>query len=347
MNQNMLQGRRVLIAEPIAGCSERSFHLFAELGCELVVGPDVSRTREGYSRQQLIEFGGAFDGIIGMSREKFPRDILEAFTRVRVICKYGIGVDHIDLAAACERGILVSNTLVHHNTVAEHAFAVILALLKKLSYCQRHLKNFGWRDETTLCSELYHKKIGVVGLGGIGRQFIQRLQGWEVELIGCDPYVDAEQAAAMGVTKVDWQTLFRQSDVISVHMPLTEETRGAIGAAEFAMMKPEAVIVNTSRGGIIDQSALVAALKSGRIAGAGLDVFEKEPLAPGMEILALSDHVVLTPHNAGWTREALLRIATQAHVNCIEALKGNVPVSVANPQVLQGWVARFGQGAVS
>ena len=329
-----LHGKRVLIAEPIRG-SEETYDLFKSGGCELVIGPSVNYPDKGYTEEELIRFGNEFDGIIGMAREKFPRKVLEASKRLKVYSKYGIGVDHVDVKAATDNGIIVSNaTGVNSIAVAEYTITLMLGVLKKVCHNDKLIRNGGWREESSIGVELSNKTIGLVGLGAIGKQVVKRMRGWDDKILAFDPYVSPETAAQLGVNIVDWETLFTSSDVISLHIPLTPETKGIVSEKEFNMMKNSSIIINTTRGKTIDEKALIKALQTRQISGAGLDVFDKEPINSDNPLLSM-DNVILAPHTAGWSDEALKGIAKQAARNCIQALSGEKPDFVVNPQVLE------------
>ncbi len=328
-----LAGKKVFIAEPLDNL-EDTYAGLEEEGCRLIVGPPVSCPYKGYSEEELIEICRDVDGIIGMAREKYTRKVLSSAGKLKVICKYGVGVDSIDLEAATEKGILVTVTPVHFVTVAEHAFALMLAVMKKIVSSEKHLKSGGWRDQNVACFELYGKTVGLVGFGNISREVALRLSGWGVKIIVYDPYISQDAVEKAGVSLVDWETLFKLSDVLSIHMPLNSETSGIIGCREFSLMKDSSIIVNTSRGKIIDEEALIQALHDKKIGGAGLDVFSQEPVSLHNPLLKM-ENVVVTPHAAGWTFEALRRMAEQAAANCFTVLQGQDPKYVVNPKALK------------
>jgi phosphoglycerate dehydrogenase-like enzyme len=236
--------------------------------------------------------------------------------------------------------------------VAEGTVAIMLCLLKRLRERDTHLKSGGaWRDERLEGRYLGRRfedgypglVVGLVGFGRIGRRVRRLLQGWDVRIIACDPYVDDDVFAAAGVERVDYQTLLCTADVVSFHVTLTRETRHMLGDGELAFMKPNAILLNTSRGAVVDESALVHALESNQIAAAGLDVFEDEPLASHSPLRGLGDKVVLSPHmissNVGGGLKPGIRWATQA---VLTALRGDVPEHVFNTEVVPRWQQRFG-----
>lgn len=344
---NELIGKKVFLLEPIDDIESYvdQCALYKDSGCELTVGPCVSERDKGYPKEQLIEIGNTYDAVVGMSREKFTRDIIMESERLKMITKTGIGMDHVDIAAATEKGIVVTNTPGQNGlSVAEHAIALMLALLKKLPYEDRRLREHYWRDGSTLSDEIYKSTIGIVGYGHIGHMVAKRLQGWDCNLIAYDSYVTQEQADKIGynVKMVDWETLFSTSDVVTVHMPLNAETRGLVDAKAIGMMKKTAYLINTARGPVVDINALSEALHSGKIAGAGLDTHSHEPVGETYPLLDLHDNVILTPHNAGWAGPALARLAIVAAQNTIDVLSGKLNKNVCNPEVEELWRNRFG-----
>jgi D-3-phosphoglycerate dehydrogenase len=334
-------GRKVLIAEPING-SEYTYDYLRDMGCEIILGPHVSNSQEGYTEDELIYWGNQADAIIGMSREKLTKRVLENANRLKVICKYGMGVDHIDVKAATDKGILVTNAPVHNQTVAEFTVASMLAIYKKIPRNERYIKAGGWRDDSATGSDLLGKTVGLLGLGAIGQQVAKRLQGWDVNLIAHDPYLSQAAAAALGVGLVDKETLFKNADILSLHVPLNAQTTGIVAKPEFTLMKQSAILINTSRARVVDQAALINALASGQIAGAGIDVWESEPVDPANPLLAM-ENVIVSPHVAGFTFEALRRIAQQAAKNCVQALNGEKPDFVVNPAALDLWKTKMAQ----
>lgn len=326
---------KVFIGEPIDNL-EDTYQELVDLGCNLIIGPPVSCPKQGYSEEQLMDICKDVDAFIGMAREKITENVINASPKLRIICKYGNGVDNINVKAASEHEVIVSNAPVHNMTVAEFAFSLMLSVLKKIPRNMEYLKNGNWRDSSTMGNELYKKTVGIVGFGAIGKQLAKRLQGWDVNVLVCDPLGTNEIAGLFGATLVDWDTVFESSDIISVHLPLMDSTRKAIGSYEFKKMKKSAILVNTSRGPVIDEDALIEALLNNEIGGAGLDVFMSEPISADNPLREM-ENVVLTPHVAGSTTESLRRIAEQTTQNCIKALKGEIPEFVVNKDVIPKW----------
>ena len=340
---NELKGKRVILIEPTDKIDSQ-FRLYEESGCDFSVGPYVSEVGKAYSADQLIELGNEYDAIIGMSRDKFTGEILSKCGRVQMIGKTGIGVDHIDLAAATEKGILVTNTPGNHELdVAEYAVGEMLLLTKGYAKLDAKVRAGGWRDSSTMGGELYEHTVGLVGYGAIGRHVARRLQWWDCKILAYDPYVSQEQCDAFGysVKMTGWETLFRESDIVSLHLPLNDKTKGCVGKREFQLMKKNAYIINTSRGPLLDVEALDRALSNKEIAGAAVDTHVEEPTGADYPLLKY-DNVIITPHCAGWAYGGLTRIAEHAARNTIEALSGKPPVNTVNPDAIALWRKRFG-----
>jgi len=255
--------------------------------------------------------------------------------KLKGIVKYGVGIDAIDIQAASARGIPVVNVPEYAEaTVAEAAFALLIALAKKLPAIERAMQGPGWIWPTGdwLGRDLAGETLGLVGVGRIARSMARMAgAGFRMRVLGYDPYVEAEEMRARGVEKrEDLHALLAESDVVSVHAVLSAETRHLIGGAEFACMKPSAIFINTARGAIADEAALLRALEAGEIAGAGLDVYGAEPLArSGHPLSALygRENVILLPHLAFYTGEAMRRLEDETLERCFEVLDGR-PVLV-------------------
>jgi D-3-phosphoglycerate dehydrogenase len=263
------------------------------------------------------------------------RPLIEAMTRCRVICQYGVGLDHVDLEAATERGIVVTHTpTACTDEVVDHALALLLCLWRKIIPLRDAARSGRW--DYNAADPLFRirgRVLGVVGLGRIGRTLAAKAAAIGFTIVGHDPLVPMEQARVLGVEPCDLPTLLGRADAVSLHAPLTPATRHLIGARELGLMKPTALLVNTARGGLVDQAALLAALRRGRLAGAALDVLEREPPAPDEPLLRLPN-VVVTPHAAFYSRESLAAVQTQAAEAVAAVLAGRRPPVVANPAVL-------------
>ncbi|HWI63357.1 MAG TPA: hydroxyacid dehydrogenase [Symbiobacteriaceae bacterium] len=266
-----------------------------------------------------------------------PKEIIDAAPDLKVIAKHGVGPDNIDVAAATERGILVLNTPdANAVSVAEHTVAAIGALAKRALYNDRAMRAGNWKVRGELkATDLDGKVLGLVGTGKIGTLVAKKCMGaFDMRVIAYDPYVKPEVAAANGITLVgDLAQLFREADVVSLHTPLTPQTRNLVSAELLAAMKPSAFLVNFARGEVVDEAALIAALQAGKIAGAALDVFQQEPPANDNPLFAL-DNVILSPHSAAQTKECVIRMSTTTAQGVIDALTGVRPRYIYNPEAL-------------
>jgi D-3-phosphoglycerate dehydrogenase len=268
----------------------------------------------------------------------FTREIIAAADSLKVIARHGVGVDNIDLRAATERGILVLNTPdANAVSVAEHTLTAIGALAKRVLPMDRATRQGDWEARNEYKAvDLDGKVLGLIGMGRIGSMVARKAAAaFNMEVIAYDPYVRPEVAAKNGVVLYeDLDRIFREADVISIHTPLTPETRGLVNGARLALMKSSAFLVNFSRGGVVDEEALYRALKDGVIAGAALDVFEEEPPSRNHPLFEL-DNVLLSPHSAALTEECVVRMATGAARGVVDVLTGKRPQFVVNTEVLK------------
>lgn len=256
-----------------------------------------------YGPDALISALDGIDVLFATSRLKVTREVLDA-TDLTAVAKLGTGIDNVDLDAAAEYGVSVTYTPgINALSVAEHALGLALAVLRHTPMCGDILEAGGWRDETPIGTQLSGSTVGIVGFGSIGSRFAGLLEGFNVDMLAYDPYVEPEDGEILGVDFVGLDVLLTRADLVSVNAALTPETRGMLGPDEFALMKPSAVLVNTARGPVVKEDALLNALQSNTIAGAGLDVYEDEPLDPTSPLHEF-DNVVLTPHVAARTAAA-------------------------------------------
>jgi D-3-phosphoglycerate dehydrogenase len=259
--------------------------------------------RTGMSREELIERVRDADVLIVRSATKVTRDVIEAGKKLRIIARAGVGLDNIDVKAAREREIAVVNAPEAPSVaVAELVIGLMLAFVRHIPAADASMKSGKWEKKAFMGRELRGKILGIIGTGKIGREVARRAKAFEMNLLLYDVVRDEEFAKEVGGRYVGLEELLRNSDFVSIHIPLTESTRCLIGQREISMMKPGAVLVNTSRGAVVDEKALAEALKAGRIGGACLDVFEKEPPV-GSPILECPN-TVLTPHIGASTAEA-------------------------------------------
>jgi D-3-phosphoglycerate dehydrogenase len=288
--------------------------------------------RTGLSPAELAELIPPYDALLIRSSTKVTREVIERAASLKVIGRAGVGVDNIDLDAATRRGIVVMNSPLGNSvTTAEHTIAMMLALARHIPAANAAIRAGKWERRRFTGSEVFNKTLGIIGLGNIGRIVADRALGLKMKVIGFDPILTSEAAARIGVEMVSLEELFRRSDFITVHTPLTEETRGLIGASAFAIMKPGVRVINCARGGIVDEDALYAALKTGRVAGAALDVFVEEPPPPNNPLLTL-DNVIATPHLGAATDEAQVQVGVDIANQVIEFLtEGTIRHSVNIP----------------
>jgi D-3-phosphoglycerate dehydrogenase len=295
-------------------------------GCELLLLP------EGVSEDELIAAVRDADLLL-MCYTPISARVIAAADKLKGIVKYGVGIDAIDIPAAIARGIPVVNVPEYAGeTVAEGAFALTIALAKKLMPIGREMdaKGWAWPTPQWIGLDLAGRTLGIIGTGKIGGSMARMAAGFRMRVIGYDPYVSAEAMRSAGIEKVDdLHALLRASDIVSIHAVLNDETRHLIGGLELGLMKPSACLINVSRGAIVDEAALVSALEERRIAGAALDVFSQEPVHVEHPMAALyeMDNVILFPHLTFYTEEALRRLTDDTLARCREILEAR-PVLV-------------------
>ena len=297
---------RVLIADKLEAAG---IDLLKAAGIEVDNQPNISKEPKG----TLLAALQAADAVICRSQPKITADLLENPGKLRAIARAGVGVDTIDVPAATRKGIVVMNTP-GGNTVsaAEHTIALMFALARKVPAADAVMKAGGWDRNKFVGSQLAGKTIGVVGLGRIGREVARRAKGLDMAVIALDPFVTAAKAAELGLeSAVSLEELLPRVDFLTIHVPLSAETKSLIGARELAMMRKTACVLNVARGGIIDERALADALAASTIAGAGVDVFTIEPTAPDNPLLK-APNIVLTPHLGASTLEAQENVAVEA-----------------------------------
>ncbi len=284
-----------------------------------------------YAAAEIVADAQGCVAVLGSSAASFPRGVIKALPELRFISKIGIGVDTIDVAAATERGILVSNTpdAAGVAAVAEHAIALMLALRKRLpTWTPAFMRAGGWRGEE-FASMMEGTSVGIVGFGRIGRAVARRLSGWDVTLLAHDPL---PVLPVDGVTMLALPDLLAQADIVTLHCGATASNRHMIDGAALARMRPGALLINTGRGSLVDAAALVSALRGERLAGAGLDVFEQEPPDPADPLFTLPN-VVVTPHSATRTLDAFLGRRMQAARNLAAMMTGAPCPDIVNPPV--------------
>ena len=289
------------------------------------------------SENEVIELAREADAVINEYYSPLSRKVIEHLKRCKVIVRTGIGVDTIDVQAATDHNICVVNVPAYClDEVAEHALGLLFALARKLFVLTNSVKKGQWNwNIIKPIFKIKGQTLGIVGLGKIGRSLAKKAKGLEMSLICYDPYIDPQMAEKQGVKPTSFESLLKKSDFISIHVPLNEETRGMFGEKEFKMMKKKACIINTSRGPVIENEALYKALNQRWIAGAGLDVMEKEPPCNEDPLLSNLENVILTPHCAWYSQDSVVKLKTIVGEETARVLSGKRPISLVNPEVLK------------
>lgn len=293
--------------------------------------PDVELDyRPGLKGEELIAAVAEADALITRSGTAVTEEILSHAGHLRVITRAGVGLDNVDIAAATARGVLVINTpTANIISATEHTMAMMLSLLRDIPSADASLRRGEWNRSSFLGRELSGKTLGIIGFGRIGSRVAIRAKGFRASILAYDPYIAPAVAQRIGAEPVELDELIERSDIITVHTPLTDETKGMIGADEIARMKRGVIMLNIARGGIYDENALAEALHSGQVGGAAIDVFESEPPAPDHPLLN-APNIYVTPHLGANTTEAQERVATQTARMTVDALRGSLLVSAVN-----------------
>jgi len=303
----------------------------AEEGIELLrESPDIIvDVKLKLELQELLKHIGEYDALLVRSATKVTKEVIDAAKNLKVIGRAGVGVDNIDVEAASKRGILVMNTP-GGNTIsaAEHTMSMILALSRCIPQANISLKSKQWEKKKFLGTEIFKKTMGIVGLGRIGGEVAKRAQSFGMEIIACDPYISKAHAREIGVKLVSFPELIKQADYITIHIPSTPETKHIINKETINQMKEGVRIINCARGGIIDEAALAEAVKSGKVGGAALDVFEKEPPFDS-PVLGL-ENIIVTPHLGASTEEAQINVARDIAQQVLDFLKKGIVRNAIN-----------------
>lgn len=316
--------KKVLVTEPIHadGLAILKEHV------EVVQG-------KGTSVEEIIEQAKGCHGILIRSA-KIPREVMVATPTLEVVGKHGIGVDNIDVAHATDNNILVVNAPESNvNAVAEHALALILEVSKNLRMLDKEVRNNNFKSRSAVVNmELKGKTAGLVGLGKISSLLAGKLLALGLKVIAYDPFVKPEAAKAMGVELVELNNLIQSADIVSLHVPLNDATKGMMGKEQFQMMKDSAFLINVARGPVVNELELYEALKNNVIRGAAIDVFEIEPPLADNKLFELNN-LTMSPHNAALTDEALIAMATHSAQGIVDCLNGQTPQWVVNKDVLK------------
>ncbi len=269
--------------------------------------------------------------------EQITRRVIEACPGLKVVGQHGVGLDNIDVQAATDRGVMVLNVPdANYVSVAEHAMMFVLALSRDLLNADKNVRAGNWKfRDTNIPNEVAGKTLVIVGLGTIGRDVAKKALAFDMKVVGVDAYVSAEQMERLGVEKADTlEQALEQADFVSIHAPLTPETKGMFSTAQFTVMRPTACLINLGRGPVVDQAALTQALTQGTLAAAALDVLEQEPPAQREPLFALPN-VLLTPHFGGDTIDAKRRCSQKLAQTVIQALEGETPYNLFNRKALE------------
>jgi D-3-phosphoglycerate dehydrogenase len=313
----------VLISDKL---SQDAVKVFKDRGIEVDFKP-------GMSAEDLLANIGKYDGLAVRSATKVTADVLARAEKLKVVGRAGIGVDNIDTDAATQRGVVVMNTpFGNTTTTAEHAIAMMMALVRQIPLANVSTQSGKWEKSRFMGMEVTGKTLGLIGCGNVGSIVADRAQGLKMRVISFDPYLSPERAVGIGVEKVELEELFARADIITVHTPLTDSTRNLINAASIAKMKKGVRIVNCARGGIVDEDDLRAALDSGQVAGAAVDVFETEPAKKN--VLFGHENLIATPHLGAATQEAQEIVAVQVAEQMADyLLTGAVSNAVNMPSI--------------
>ncbi|MDQ7859334.1 MAG: phosphoglycerate dehydrogenase [Armatimonadota bacterium] len=320
------RGARVLVSAVGFGrVADVGMRLLREAGTDVVLHPGETAPDEETMRRLVRDADAVIAGT-----EPITAAVLAAAPRLRVIARRGVGTDSVDVVAATARGVAVTVTAgALTEAVADHTMGLLLAVARRIAAHDRRMKAGAW--ERVPGTDVHGKTLGIVGFGAIGRAVARRAAAFGMRLLACDPQPDVAAAAALGVRLCELPELLAASDAISLHVPLVPATRGLIGTDALARMKPGAILVNTSRGGVVDETALAKALRDGRLAGAGLDVYREEP-TPHAALVAL-ETVVATPHVASYTVETTARMEEVCARAVLAVLRGERPEALVNPEV--------------
>jgi len=323
---------KILVSDSL---SEEGLKILKDVGDFQV---DVKTELKPEALKEIIK---DYDALIVRSATKVTKDIISASQKLKVIGRAGVGLDNVDLEAATQKGIIVMNTP-QGNTIstAEHTMSMILALSRNIPQANASVKLGEWKRSKFMGVELYNKTLGIVGLGRIGTEVAKRALSFGMKVLAYDPFLSRTVAESLGVEIAELKDLLGRSDYITVHTPLTEETKHIISNKEFGLMKTGVRLINCARGGIIDEAALLNAMKKGKVAGAAIDVFEEEPLPPGSELLKL-DNLITTPHLGASTEEAQVNVAIEVAEIVRDALLGKGIRNAANYPCIEAEVCKF------
>ena len=291
----------------------------------------------GIKPDELLAIIGDYDALLVRSQTKVTKEVIQAGRKLQIIARAGVGIDNVDVTEATKHGIVVVNAPTGNTiSAAEHTIALMLALSRHIPQANATLKTGTWERTKFTGTEVRGKTLGVIGLGNVGSAVARRAIGMEMKILGHDPFVSNNLAGNLQVELVSLDKLLKQSDYVTLHIPMTAQTKGIIGAKEIAMLKPKARIINTARGGLIDEEALVKAIKGKKIAGAAIDVFTQEPITKS--ILFEDNNIIVTPHLGASTAEAQVTAAHDVVVQIIDVFNGCSPRYAVNAPLVSAEV---------
>jgi len=316
----------VLVTARIFGqISDQAFEVFRKNGLKVVPNPYRGKK---LSEIELIELIGGIDALV-CGLDQVTAKVIGAADKLKVISMFGTGIDHIDVKAAAEKCIVVTSVpAVNSDAVADMTFALMLTIARRIPFAFDQVKERKW--PLIIGVEVYHKTLGIIGLGQIGKRVALRAAGFNMKILANESFPDESFINEKKIQLMPLNHLLRESDFVSIHVPLTPETKGLIGPDQFEMMQPTAFLINTARGGVVDEIALYDALKSGKIAGAAFDVLKEEPLKE-RRLLDLENFIV-TPHISAFTKEAIEKTEKLSAQNVIDVLKGRHCPNIINPK---------------
>ncbi len=319
---------KVAVTDHLFSSMEEEREIFRGIDAELAVG-------QCCNEEETLAFSRDADAILN-TYAPMTAKVIQALVKCRVIVRFGIGVDNVAVDAATRRGIMVCNTTDYCiDEVADQAMAFLLACARGLFPSAKIARDAAWDfNQMPRLARIRGQTLGLLGVGRIGSAVSARANGFGLRILGYDPYLSDDAARQIGVQLVDLHTLLKESDFVSIHLPLNSETAGMIGAEAFGKMKPTAFLINVARGKIVSQTALCAALQQRKIAGAALDVLETEPPKLDDPIRRL-DNVILTPHSAWYSEESRVDMRRRAVGQVVSVLKGELPYSLVNREVLE------------
>lgn len=313
-----------------------------QAGLDLIIGKyEVDVWTHDYppTTEQIVERAAECTGLITLLSDDINSNVLKRLPNLKVIAQYAVGYDNIDIATASQQGIIVTNTPgVLTETTADLAWALLMAASRRIVEADRYIRekkwNVAWGPETLLGSDIFGATLGIIGLGRIGQAVARRASGFNMKILYYSRTKRKEIEEKLDAKQVDLPTLLRESDIITIHVPLSSETRHLIGEEELKLMKEDSILINTSRGKVVDEDALFRALRDGLIGYAGLDVFREEPISKESPLLSLQN-IVIVPHIGSASKNTRTTMSLMCAKNLTAALKGSKPPNIVNSEVLE------------